>query len=168
MISETAKEKIWNRIRQTNALLSALAFAFLTWMFVALNHKYVASWKVPVIVKMEKSQRAVANDFERFLEVRFEGEGWKLISFYIRRPEWILNLSEELPKDSLSISTLTYYQQYIKPIPEGIIALEVLPSVLSFKFAQKIVKTIPITLGATLIPKAGFAIPSTLRIEPES
>ncbi|MDX2129318.1 MAG: hypothetical protein SFU91_09810 [Chloroherpetonaceae bacterium] len=168
MISEAAKEKIWNRIRKTNALLGALVFAFLTWMFVALNHKYVAAWKVPVLVKMEKSERAVSNDFDRSVEVKFEGEGWKLISFYIRRPEWVLNLSEELPKDSLIISTLKYYQQYIKPIPEGVVALEVLPTVLQFKFTQKLSKSIPITLGASLRPKAGFAIPATLRFEPES
>ncbi len=148
--------------------MGSLFFALLIWFFVAMTKRYTAVISLPVVLKTENASRTVKGDYPARVEVKLESEGWKILSLYLGRTEWVIDLSNEVQKDVLEIETLAKASQYIKPFPEGMKVLEVEPRVLGLELDEKITKRVPIRLATPLIPQSGFVIRPNIQIQPES
>lgn len=168
MSADNATSFIVSFLRRVPSILGSLFFALLIWFFVAMTKRYAAAFSLPVVVKSENATRTVKSGFPTRVEVKLEAEGWKLLSLYLARSEWTIDLSNELPKERLEIETLPKAAQYIKPFPEGMKVLEVDPPILEFELDEKITKRVPIRLAATLEARPGYAVRPALVLQPDS
>lgn len=149
------------------ALTGAALFAMLAWIFVAMSKRYVATQLIPLSVKMERSSLAVRSTLPKQIEVKVSGEGWKILSLYLNRPEWSIDLANELQRPSLTIETVPNAAQYIKPFPEGLTVLDVQPPVLVVELEKKVTKVVPLRLAQTITPASGYVIVS-YQLNPDS
>ncbi|MFN3344623.1 MAG: hypothetical protein ACK412_03130, partial [Chloroherpetonaceae bacterium] len=90
-------------MRRIPAIIGSLFFAVLIWFFVAMTKRYTAVISLPVVLKTEKASRTVKGDYPSRIEVKLESEGWKILSLYLGRTEWVIDLSNEVQKDVLEI-----------------------------------------------------------------
>lgn len=133
-----------------------------------MTKRYTAVISLPVVLKTENASRTVKGDYPSRIEVKLESEGWKILSLYLGRTEWVIDLSNEVQKDVLEIETLAKASQYIKPFPEGMKVLEVEPKVFRMELDEKITKRVPIRLAMLPVAKPGFVIRPNIQIQPES
>lgn len=140
------------------AFIGSLLFAISVWLFVAMSKQYVTTFSIPVSVKMERASQAIRSGLPKQVEVKVSGEGWKILSFYLTRAEWTIDLANELQKPVLAIETTPSAAQYIKPLPEALSVLEVQPSQLIVNLERKVTKSVPLRLAQTIVPASGFVI----------
>lgn len=133
-----------------------------------MTKRYAAVVSLPVVIKSENAPQTVKGEFPKRIEAKLEAEGWKLLSLYLGRAEWVVDLGNELAKDYLDIETLPKAAQYIKPFPEGMKVLEVEPPTLELALDEKVTKRVPIRLAATLQAQSGYVIRPNLTMQPES
>jgi YbbR domain-containing protein len=148
--------------------MGSLFLAILIWFFVAMTKRYTAAVRIPVVIKTEGASRTVSSDYPEKIAVKLEGEGWKLLSLYLGRIEWVIDLRTEVRRNVLDIQTAKNAMQYIKPLPEGITILEVLPTSFTLELDEKISKRVPIAVAANIEPADGYLITSALNIQPDS
>jgi YbbR domain-containing protein len=162
------KEFLINSLRKLPSLLGAVLFALLIWFFVAMTKKYTAARSVPVVIKSDGASRTVKNDYPETVEVKMEGEGWKILSLYLGRVEWAIDLNSEVQRAQLDIQTEKNAAQYLKPLPDGVSILEVQPQRFRLELDEKIEKRIPIVLAENVAPVSGYSISGKIKLEPES
>lgn len=107
---------------------------------------------------MERAAQAASAGLPKQVEVKVSGEGWKILSFYLTRAEWTIDLANELQKSTLVIETTPSASQYIKPLPEALTVLEVQPAQLIVSLERKTTKSVPLRLAQTIVPASGFVI----------
>ncbi|MFN3426225.1 MAG: YbbR-like domain-containing protein [Candidatus Thermochlorobacter sp.] len=157
-------KQVWARVP---AFFGSLLFALSLWLFVALSKQYVATFSLPVSIKMEGALQAVSSGLPKQVNVKVSGEGWKILAFYLTRAEWTIDLANELQKSTLIIETTPSAAQYIKPLPEALTVLEVQPAQLIVSLEKKIAKTVPLRLAQMIVPASGFVI-TDYTLKPDS
>lgn len=168
MATEKTTSLVASLLERVPSVLGSLFFALLIWFFVAMTKRYAAVVSLPVVIKSENAPQTVKGEFPKRIEAKLEAEGWKLLSLYLGRAEWVVDLGNELAKDYLDIETLPKAAQYIKPFPEGMKVLEVEPPTLELALDEKVTKRVPIRLAATLQAQSGYVIRPNLTMRPES
>jgi YbbR domain-containing protein len=140
------------------AMLGSTFFAVLIWTFVAMSKRYVATKNIPVVVRSETSLQTVSSGLPERLEVKFEGDGWKILSLFLAKTEWVIDPSNELSKNILTIDAAKNPTQYIKPLPADVDVLDVQPAQFSVTLDRKLTKTVPLYLLGDLLPALGYTI----------
>ncbi|MBC8043500.1 MAG: hypothetical protein IAF08_08645 [Rhizobacter sp.] len=161
-------EWLLKALRRLPAAFVAFLFAVLIWFFVAMTKRYTTTRSIPIIIRTDEAAVTARNTLPQTLDVKFEGEGWKILSLYFTQTEWIIDLSKELTKDILEIQTTAAAAQYIRPLPEGLSALEVQPPSLQLVLDAKLVRRLPIRLNTTLEPATGYTVLRDLKLSPDS
>lgn len=129
---------------------------------------YVTTSKVPLIIRFENTQSTVSNKVPKYLYIKFKGTGWKILSLYIKKTEWIIDLDREFQDKKITINTKKSASQYLNSLPDGLIVEDVSPTEFNLKLETVSTKKVPITLNVNLEPAIGYTIDPNYVFEPDS
>ncbi|ACF13509.1 hypothetical protein Ctha_1045 [Chloroherpeton thalassium ATCC 35110] len=133
-----------------------------------MTKTYTTIKRVPVTVDYSESQFAVCSNLPKYVEVKFDGIGWKILSLYYSKTEWTVDLEQDFSENLIFIETNKNPQQYLTSLPDGLVPIEVLPSTLTIQLDEKITKTLPIKLRAKIEPAVGYTIVGNPKLTPDS
>lgn len=167
-VEESFLDRLFRALRRLPAFIGAFVCALLIWFFVSMTKRYTSTRSIPLVVRAGEAKVTARNALPRTVNVKFEGEGWKILSLYFTQTEWVIDLSRELAKEVLDIETTKNAAQYIKPLPDGLSAIEVQPTALQLLLDAKLTKRVPIVLATPLEPATGYTVLENWKMKPDS
>lgn len=150
-----------------NILIFIFAFFFSSfiWIYINLNQSYNIDITVPLRVKLSNRQ-ALSNDLPPHVEMNIKGKGWDLLAIMLAK-----NISYNLDltgfKKDTKLSTLQAVKELLS-IPPEVSVMYVYPDTLDIKFDNIQEKTVKIKNNINVIPKDGFIIIGTPKLNPDS
>jgi YbbR domain-containing protein len=134
-----------------------------------MTNFYTTTLTVPLQIRHENSTMAVKSQLPEAFVVKFRGTGWKILSLYFNKTQWVVELDENVDANQLFINTKKSASQYISGLPNGLVVDDVRPSELKLVLEEKATRKVPVKLNTTLEPSTGYVIINPdLTISPDS
>lgn len=172
MIKTFPKEKLAQKLNlllgRLPAIFAAFFFALLIWLFVSMTKTYTTIQQIPMEIDFSESQYAVCSSLPKHVEIKFDGIGWKILSLYYSKTSWLIDLKQDFSENMIFIETNKNPQQYLTSLPDGLLPIEVLPSMLTIQLDEKITRTLPIRLQAKVEPAVGYTLVERPLLLPDS
>jgi YbbR domain-containing protein len=135
------------------------------WLYVNLNLSYTHVINVPFKVKSGKSQ-GVSSELPANLEVTLRGKGWGILKIIASgNLEYDLDLSS-YKKDS-RIDLAQNLGESVN-LPSDVIVQSVSPGFIDVTFDNVITKMVRVKNNTSVVPKSGYTIVGSVKIEPDS
>ncbi|MFC4210126.1 CdaR family protein [Pedobacter lithocola] len=154
--------------RRVFSLLACLLLAIASWLFMALNNKYVYTAKTVLIYKNFPQNRAFHPLQSDTVDLQVEGTGWQLLFARLRiNPQSIaVSLNQLSTRDFVVFSAQLYNVNKQLETSQKVISVK--PDTLYFDFTKRTVKKVPVRLIQKIEFLKQYGVASEIKLNPKS
>jgi len=178
MIKEESKNKLYSFFAWQNisVKLSAIALAFLLWLFVMSENEYTMTTDMPIEVRNLPARLVLQEKVPKFARVRIKGQGRSLFKTFILKrfiPGYKLVLDLERISEEYDFILNEYFDEYPQKVAipsnfEVTFVEVVYPSSIHISLDEFKEKRVNIKSAVVIKAAPGFTLVGPPKIEPEN